>query len=109
MGEKDYYAPGTYNDPNAPWNLEDLTETDAFADKKQELIKERLYDLHGWLLESFTESEDWFLMGLAVLINDMPTDTTGDQMLGMKVREQVLKYVTPPDAEVIEELNQEGE
>ena len=108
MGEKDYYAPGTYNDPNAPWNLEDLTETDAFADKKQELIKERLYDLHGWLLESFTESEDWFLMGLAVMIN-MPTDTTCDQMLGMKVREQVLKYVTPPDDEVIEELNQEGE
>ena len=111
MSEKDYYPAGAYNDPNAPYNQPDpIEDTDVFADKRQELIDERVKDINGYLIESIAEAGTEFLVKVAVIISsDMPDDKLSDQILGAAIREQVIKYCTPPDFEVIEALEAEND
>ena len=104
---KDNYAPGTYNDPNAPWNQEDITETDAFQDAKMEMWDERITDV-PYMLEAIGEQPDKDLAHLARLIkgNDTGIQTS---VIGAYVIKWVCAYTEPEDDEIIEELNQEGE
>jgi hypothetical protein len=111
MSDKDYYPAGAYNDPNAPYNQpEPIEDTDAFADMKEGILDDRVKDLNGWLLESLSEAPLEFMVGLSVMISsDMPADRIGNQLLGKKVRAQVIAYCTPTDDEVIEQLTPHDE
>ena len=108
MSNKCNYPDGSYNDASAPWNLEDITETDAFADKRQELIDERVKDSCGWLVESFMDAQADILIGLSVLLS-MPDNDDTDRNIGKYIRRMVVSYCTPPVDEIIEELEAEND
>ena len=105
MSEKDNYAPGTYNSPDAPWNQpEPVEDTDEFADKKQEMVSERISIKGGWLAESFMEAPGLFYSQLSTLLVDLPDGEISDKMIGLAVRQMAVSYCTPPDDEVIDAL-----
>ena len=109
MSEKDYYPAGAYDDPNAPYNqLEPIEDTDAFADKREEMTEMYIKDLNGSLIESFTEASTDILAGLSILLL-MPNNDNTDKSLGKYVRRMVFDYCTPYDLEVIEELEAEND
>jgi len=106
MSMNDNYPPGAANDPNAPWNQEDITETDAFQDKKVEMWDERLSDPE-YMLEALGEQCDDDLKHLARLIKQNFTGNhTG--LIGAYVSKWVCAYCEPSDDEVIESM-QDGE
>ena len=104
MNNKDNYAPGTFNNPSAPWNQDPIEDTDAFADKKQEMTSERISVKGGWLAESFMEAPELFYSQLSTLLVDLPADEISDKMIGLAVRQMVVAYCTPSDSDVIEAL-----
>ena len=106
MSEKDYYPAGAYNDPNAPYNqTEPVEDTDAFADKKQEMTDERIKDL--WQ-EAIGEAPLHIVIDVGILLtNNMHDDDLGDKMIGTRIRAQVINYCTPSDSDVIEALEAE--
>ena len=107
MSDKDNYAPGTFNDPAAPWNQpEPIEDTDAFADKQLEIWKDRVMDIHGYMLEALSERPGEDLKGLARMIwgNQTGTHTIA---IGAYITKWVNDYCEPSDDDVIEELNQE--
>ena len=103
MSEKDYYPAGAYNDPNAPYNQpEPVEDTDEFADKKRGMLDERIKDL--WQ-EAIGEAPRHIVIDVGILLtNNMHDDALGDEMIGKRIRAQVIKYCTPSDSDVIEEL-----
>jgi len=107
VSDADNYAPGTYNDPNAPWNQEDITETDAFQDKQAELWNDRILDI-SWMVEGITERSDIDLNMLARLIkgNQTGSHTT---TIGAFITKWVNEYTEPDDSEVISELEKDNE
>ena len=105
MSDADNYAPGTYNDPNAPWNQEDITESLAFEDKRIEMQDERINDLNGYLIESITERSDADLKKMAKYAMDASEHAS--ILLGKLVRDWILQGTEPSDDEVIDELQQE--
>ena len=107
MSMNDNYPPGAANDPNAPWNQEDITETDAFQDAKMEMWDERITDV-PYMLEAIGEQPDKDLAHLARLIKGNFTGIH-TSVIGAYVSKWVCAYCEPSDDEVIEELNHEGE
>ena len=106
MSYRDFYPPGAADDPNAPYNLpEPIEDTDAFADKREEMTAERLKDADGYVPESFGEADNDFWLGLSVLL--LMQDA--DKNIGGYVRRMVTSYCTPSDSEVIEELEAEND
>ena len=103
MSDKSNYPDGSFNDPSAPWNQEDITESDAFADKREEMTDMYIKDLNGSLIESFTEASTDTLIGLSVLLRMPKTDDTY-KSIGKYVRRMVIYYCTPPDDEIIEAM-----
>jgi hypothetical protein len=93
------------NDPRSP-NYDDPIDTPAFEDKREEMSKERIQDVAGYFLESFTEAEMTQLQELvdAVLA---PASEQSSWRIGDIVRDLVEGYCTPTDEQVLEELNQE--
>jgi hypothetical protein len=106
MSEKDYYAPGTYNDPNAPWNQEDIEDTDEFQNKKLEMWKDKISDGAGYMLESISERSSSDLNRLGKMIRDN-VNGTYTVAIGALVSKWVWDYCEPADDDVIEELREE--
>ena len=103
MSDKDNYAPGTFNDPNAPWTEpEPIEDTDAFQDAKVEMWDERLSDPE-YMLEALGEQCDDDLKHLARLIKGNITGIH-TSVIGAYVSKWVCAYCEPSDDEVIEEL-----
>ena len=68
MSEADYYAPGSYNDPNAPWNEPVIPERDFDVCVSQTLSKNTFittqdyypeYDEEDGSTHANTEDTDW--------------------------------------------------
>lgn len=55
MTEVDYYAPGTYRDPNAPWNERD--DTEIYGDRAEEIIINEIKDRDSRYIEFLIDSE----------------------------------------------------
>ena len=108
MSNKSNYPDGSFNDPSAPWNLEDITETDAFADKRDEIINERVKDALGYVPESFGEADDGFWIGFSALLLVSGSDDI-DRLIGAYIRRMVIAYCTPSDSDVIEVLEADHE
>ena len=108
MSDKDNYAPGTYNDPNAPWNQEDITDTQAFEVRYLEIWEERVKDINGYMIEGITERPDEDLKALARMVwgNTTGTHTT---TIGAYITKWVMDYCKPCDEEIIDILNDEAE
>ena len=107
MADADYYAPGTYNDPNAPWNQHDYD--DEVADKQQEIFIERLTDEpDAWIAEGITEqaSEKAQAIYLSVIKNlkNGHRIMEDNLTLGAMIRELVEMYAIPSEQEAYEEL-----
>ena len=102
MGDADNYAPGTYNDPYAPWNREDPTDTQAFEDKAAELLRERIADTYGYQQEAYTEAPDDARRWLTQALLD------GNELLVGKLFLSIIQTgCKAPDDEIIEALNEE--
>jgi len=105
VSDKDYYAPGTYNDPNAPWNQEEpIEDTDAFQDAKMELWDERITDV-PYMLEAIGEQPDKDLAHLARLIKGNFTGVH-TMTIGAYVSKWVYAYTEPSDEDVIESMQE---
>lgn len=96
-GDQQTWGPCTGH-PNDPRTV-DITENLDFVDKRDQLTRERVMDLNGWLVESITEASDANLTELAEAI------ISGDNLrAGDIVSDLVYRYCTPSDDEVREEL-----
>ena len=107
MSYRDFYPPGAADDPNAPYNLpEPIEDTDAFADKREEMTSERIKD--DGPFDSVMEAAADFWTGLSTLLLVSGSDDI-DRLIGAYIRRMVISYCTPSDSEVIEELEAENE
>jgi len=103
MSDKDNYAPGTYNDPNAPWNQPDpIEDTDEFQDAKKEMWDARIADPE-YMLEALGEQCDDDLKNLARLIKGNFTGIH-TSVIGAYVSKWVTSYCEPDDYDVIESM-----
>ena len=102
---KDYYAPGSYNDPSAPWNEVDLTDSQEFEDEQLRQWDERIMDIHGYFIESLSESSDEDLTRLARMVRDNQNGTH-TEAIGVLVTKLVTNYCKPSDDDVLEVLNE---
>ena len=102
MSDRDYYPAGAYNDPNAPYN-QDVGDWD---DMQMEIWDDRILDINGYFLESFSEQSDENLRKLAKLIsnNENGTHTI---TIGAMVTKWVLNYCKPKDDEVDEAMGRD--
>jgi hypothetical protein len=89
------------NVPGSPF-YEDVTDSDAFEDKKETIIAARMDDLNGWFLEGITEASCENLDELRGAIVAGNNLKAGELISGI-----IYRYITPSDADVIEELNPE--
>lgn len=66
MRESDYYAPGTYNNPLAPWNQEETPEREFNTKAEFSLIKSTSIESNQYYIEedpdgSYIETDiDWY-------------------------------------------------
>jgi hypothetical protein len=95
---KDYYAPGTYLDPMAPWNEVDIE--DEVIEYQDDIYVQRLNDEpDAWIAEGITQGSSdrskelykWVIKNLQK-IDTMDVD---DTLLGKYVRELVREYTMP--------------
>ena len=106
MSEKDYYPAGAYNDPSAPWNEVDLTDSQAFEDEQLRQWDDRIMDIHGYFIESLSEARDEDLTRLARMVRDNENGTF-TIAIGALVTKLVVDYCKPDDESVLEVLNEE--
>ena len=106
MKNADYYAPGTYSDPNAPWNQEDPTESAEFEAEQLNQWNDRIMDVHGYFLESLSERPTADLKKLARMVRDNQNHSYSAAIGGM-ITQWVLDYCKPSDDDVLEVLNEE--
>ena len=109
MNDADYYAPGTYRDPAAPWNQDDYE--DECIEYQVETFRERLTDdPDTWICEGICEQagekeQDMYKR----IINNLqrgyriPEDNS---LLGKYVRVLVETYATPTDQEAYEAVTE---
>jgi hypothetical protein len=110
MADKDYYAPGTYNDPNAPWNEPDYS--DEIIEYQNWLFRARLDDEpDAWISEGICEQAGKQERELYQWVIDnlkrgrrMKVD---DTLLGKYVRRLVETYAMPSDQEAHEAVTEE--
>ena len=106
MSNADNYAPGTYSDPNAPWNQpEPIEDTDAFQDKKVEIWDERISD-PAYFMEAIGEMDEAAARRLATYVRDNQTGTYTTS-IGAAISACVTNYCEPEDDDVISELEKE--
>ena len=96
------------NDPRSPF-YKDKTATPEFEDERLEITKERINDIGGYFLESFSEVSDKLSVVLAKLVIEWleaPTDRvlSIEFEIGRIVATQISDYCTPDDSDVIESL-----
>jgi len=108
MSERDYYAPGTYNDPNAPWNQDDRSE--EITEKQWEMYCDRLNDEPDvYIAEGITEQASDKAKSLYNSVQrqlkvEHPKGDD-DMYLGGLIRKLVQMYATPSEDEALEKLN----
>ena len=102
----DNYAPGSYNDPSAPWNQDDPTESEEFESEQLRQWDDRIMDIHGYFIESLSESSDEDLTRLARMVRDNQNGTF-TIAIGALVTKLVVDYCKPDDESVLEVLNEE--
>ena len=91
--------------PGSPF-YDDPTEGPAFEEKQEDLMRERISDVEGTFLESFTEADTSRLTELSEAVL-LPADEKSSIRIGDIVREMVEGYCTVPDDEILDSLNQE--
>ena len=106
MSDKDYYPAGAYNDPNAPYNKEDPRDSQDWEDMHINMWDDRILDINGYFLESFSEQSDENLRKLAKLISDNENGTH-TITIGAMVTKWVLNYCKPKDDEVDEVMGRD--
>ena len=95
-------------------NYVDKTDSPEFEDKCLEITKERILDIRGYHLESFSETPDEWATGLAKLVIEWLEAPTDRELalefeIGKMVAKQVSEYCTPDDSDVIESLEVDDE
>ena len=89
---------GHPNDPRTP----DLSETPEFKATQDELMSDRVNDLNGYLMESFTEAEGHQKKALA------DAYLNGDiLMLGIIAKDLITNKCTPSESDVQDLLSQQ--
>jgi hypothetical protein len=91
--------------PGSPF-YDDPTDSPDFEDKREELTIDRIQDVEGTFLESFTEADTLRLQELSEAVL-LPADEKSSIRIGDIVRQMAEDYCTPTDEQVLEELNQE--
>jgi len=96
------------NDPRSPF-YKDKTATPEFEDERLEITKERINDIGGYFLESFSEAPDAWLFAMTKLVIEWLEAPTDRELalefeIGKMVAKQVSDYCTPDDSDVIESL-----
>jgi len=97
-GDEETWGPCTGHplDPRTP---EPIENTDEFADMKESMQEERIKDINGWFIESFSEAPDATLKELSDCV------LAGDNLrVGDIVSDLVHRYCTPDDEDVREAM-----
>jgi len=106
VSDADNYAPGTYNDPNAPWNQPDpIEDTDEFIGRQELIWNDRILAI-GYMIEAIGETSDDDLKALARLVHDNQNGCH-NIAIGMRVTKWIVDYCKPSDDEIIEMMNDE--
>ena len=111
-GDPETWGPCTGH-PGDPRTV-DKTETPEFEDERLLITKERILDIRGYHLESFSEAPDEWAAGLAKLVIqwlDAPSDRLKaiETDIGVLVAVQLTGYCTPTDEDVLEALGGDDE
>ena len=87
-------------------------DSPEFEDKAAQMFEERVSDINGWFLESFTEADDGdkeILAKLLIAARGCPSDKVPNyqRLISDAVYSMVIDRCEPLDAEVMEALNNE--
>jgi hypothetical protein len=108
MSESGYYPPGAENDPRAPWNQVDPTESDEFQAMRERMVMERADDINGWFRESLSEASEGTLKRLSTLFKEMyeADDFSAEKRAEIGTIVYVMLEIgcTPPEDEILEAL-----
>ena len=85
---------------------EEIEDTVEFEQAKLRLWDERIYDLHGYLVEAITERDDGDLKRLAYWIANNQTGAYTVN-IGAAITSWVMDYCEPENDEVMETFDKE--